>query len=205
MNNTDWGLIRSFLLVSRTGSLSAAARELGGSQPTLSRDIHNLEVQTGLNLFKRTTRGLVLTESGHALVAAASDMGESAELFSRLASGLSEELSGDVRISANEIVGVYLLPTAIAAFKKKHPNVNIEIVISNLSSSLSKREADIALRMFRPTQPDFVARRLPDLEIGLFAHADYLSEHGEPTTIEEVLSCTLIGFDENRDFINSAA
>ena len=108
-------------------------------------------------------------------------------------------------MSANEIVGVYLLPTAIAAFKKPHPKVNIEIVISNLSSSLSKREADIALRMFRPTQPDLVVRRLPDLEIGLFAHADYLREHGEPTTIEEILSCTLIGFDENRDFINNAA
>ncbi|MDA0822456.1 MAG: LysR family transcriptional regulator [Proteobacteria bacterium] len=205
MNNIDWALIRSFSIVARTGSLSGAARELGGSQPTLSRDIHNLEVQTGLNLFRRTTRGLILTDSGHALVTAASAMGESAELFSRLASGLSEELSGDVRVSANEIVGVYLLPNAIAAFKKLHPNVNIEIVISNLSSSLSKRDADIALRMFRPTQPDLVARRLPDLEIGLFAHTDYLREHDEPTTIEEVLSCTLIGFDENRDFINNAS
>jgi DNA-binding transcriptional LysR family regulator len=85
MNNVGWALIRSFLAVARSGSLSGAVRELGGSQPTSCRDIHKLEVQTGLNLFKRMTRGLVLTDSGHALVAAASDMGESAELFSRLA------------------------------------------------------------------------------------------------------------------------
>jgi len=205
MNNMNWGQIRSFLAVSRLGSLSAAARELGVSQPTLSREIQALETSTELNLFKRTTQGLQLTEAGRALVEAAGKMNDAADQFTRQASGLSVELSGDVRISVNEIVGVYLLPPAIAAFRAQHPGVHIEIVISNRASSLSKREADIALRMFRPTQPDLVVRRLPDMELGFYAHRDYIREFGEPSNIDEFKAHTIIGFDEEMDFINGAA
>lgn len=204
MHNLDWSLIRSFLAVSSTGSLSAAARELGVSQPTLSRAIQTLESSTGLNLFKRTTQGVTLTEAGHELVESAGRMNNAADQFQRQASGLSEELTGDVRISVNEIVGIYLLPPAIAAFREDHPGVHVEIVITNRASSLSKRDADIALRMFRPSQPDLVARRLPDLEMGFYAHEDYLKKHGRPTNVEEFLNQTIIGFDESMDFINGA-
>ncbi len=204
MNNINWGLIRSFLAVSRLGSLSAAARELGVSQPTLTREIQTLEKTTGLNLFKRTTKGLHLTDAGHSLVETAGKMNAAADQFIRQASGLSFELSGDVRISVNEIVGIYLLPPAIAAFRTRHPSVHIEIVISNRASSLSKREADIALRMFRPTQPDLVARRLPNIELGFYAHRNYIKKFGEPANIDEFKSHTIIGFDENMDFINGA-
>lgn len=202
MNSLDWGLIRSFLAVSRSGSLSAAARELGVSQPTLSREIQSLESSTGLSLFKRTTQGLSLTEQGQALVEAAGNMDEAADRFIRQASGMSVELEGDVRISVNEIVGIYLLPPAIAAFREQHPGVQIEIVITNRASSLSKRDADIALRMFRPSQPDLVARRLPDMDVGFYAHKDYLARHGEPTNMDEFLQHTILGFDEGMDFIN---
>lgn len=205
MNNMNWGQIRSFLAVSRLGSLSAAARQLGVSQPTLSREIQALETSTELNLFKRTTQGLQLTEAGSTLVDAAGKMNDAADQFARQASGLSVELSGDVRISVNEIVGIYLLPPAIAAFRAQHPGVHIEIVISNRASSLSKREADIALRMFRPTQPDLVARRLPDMELGFYAHRNYIKEFGEPTNIDDLKSHTIIGFDEEMDFIDGAA
>jgi DNA-binding transcriptional LysR family regulator len=205
MNSLEWGQIRSFLAVSRLGSLSAAARKLGVSQPTLSREIQALEHSTELNLFKRTTQGLHLTEAGHALVEAAGKMNAAADQFARQASGLSVELNGDVRIGVNEIVGVYLLPPAIAAFRALHPGVHIEIVISNRASSLSKREADIALRMFRPTQPDLVARRLPDMELGFYAHRDYIEEYGEPSNIDDLKTHTIIGFDEEMDFINGAA
>lgn len=205
MNNLDWDLVRSFLMVSRMGSLSAAARHLDVSQPTLSRDIQSLEAATQLNLFRRTTQGLQLTEAGQRLVDAASRMDEAADLFARQASGLSVELEGDVCISANEIVGIYLLPAVIAAFRQKHPAVHIEIVISNRASSLSKREADIALRMFQPTQPDLVARRLPDMELGFYAHRAYIDRNGEPTNIDDFRRHTIIGFDENMDFIQGAA
>jgi molybdate transport repressor ModE-like protein len=204
MNNIDWGLVRSFLAVSRHGSLSAAARELGVSQPTLSREIQALESTTGLNLFRRTTQGLSLTEQGQALVEAAGQMDEAADHFIRQASGLSAELEGDVRISANEIVGIYMLPPAIAAFREQHPGVQVEIVITNRASSLSKRDADIALRMFRPNQPDLVARRLTDLELGFYAHRDYIARHGQPTTFDEFKQHTILGFDEATDFIDGA-
>lgn len=204
MNNIDWGLIRSFLAVSRHGSLSAASRELGVSQPTLSREIQALESTTGLNLFRRTTQGLSLTEQGQTLVEAAGHMDEAADQFIRQAYGLSAELEGDVRISVNEIIGIYMLPPAIAAFREQHPGVQVEIVITNRASSLGKREADIALRMFRPDQPDLVARRLPDLEMGFYAHRDYVARHGKPTSFEEFKKHTILGFDEGMDFINGA-
>ncbi|WP_455210112.1 LysR family transcriptional regulator [Kaarinaea lacus] len=205
MNNLDWKLIHTFLAVARNGSLSAAARELGVSQPTLSRDIQALETTTELNLFKRTTQGLQLTEAGEQLVDAATRMDQAADMFARQASGMSLELRGTVRISANEIIGIYLLPAAIAAFREQHPGVQIEIVITNQASSLSKRDADIALRMFQPNQPDLVARRLPDMELGFYAHRDYVKKYGEPQNLEEFKQHTIIGFDENMEYIESAA
>ncbi len=205
MKRPDWNLIRAFLVVARTGSLSAAARELGVSQPTISREIQALETATGLNLFRRTTQGLVLTEQGQGLVDAAGQMDGAADRFSRQAAGMSVALEGDVRVSANELVGIYLLPPAIAAFRESHPGVHVEVAISNRASSLSKREADIALRMFRPTQPDLVARRLPDLELGFYAHRDYLARHGEPADLDSFRRHSIIGFDEATDFIDAAA
>ncbi len=200
-----WDLIRSFLAVSRLGSLSAAARELGVSQPTLTRDIQALEITTKLNLFQRTTKGLHLTDAGQSLVEAATRMDDAADLFARQVSGLSLELTGTVRLSANEIVGIHLIPPALAAFREQHPHVQIELVISNQVSSLSKREADIALRMFRPSQPDLVAKRLPDMPLGFYAHRDYLQRHGIPANIEDFKNHTIIGYDENREFIEGAA
>jgi DNA-binding transcriptional LysR family regulator len=205
MNNNDWEQIRAFLTVARLGSLSAAARELGVSQPTLTREIQALEASTDLNLFQRTTQGLNLTEAGQSLVEAASRMSEAADLFARQASGLSVELQGTVRVSANEIVGFYLLPPVLAAFRVQHPGVQVEIVISNRASSLNKREADIALRMFRPQQPDLVARRLPDLPLGFFAHREYLACRGTPRSFDDFKSHDVIGFDELTDFIDGAA
>ncbi|MEK6747934.1 MAG: LysR family transcriptional regulator [Pseudomonadota bacterium] len=205
MNSIDWGLIRAFLTVARAGSLSAAARELGESQPTLTRAIQALEAATKLNLFKRTTQGLQLTEQGQSLMDAAMRMEDGALAFVRQATGLAVEIAGEVRISANEIIGYYLLPSAIAALRKKYPGIQIEIVITNATSSLNKREADVALRMYQPTQPDLVARRLPDMALGFFAHKDYLRRHGKPKTFEELLKLDVIGMDQGRDFIDAAA
>lgn len=205
MNNLDWDLVRSFLAVARHGSLSAAARELGLSQPTLTREIQALESATRLNLFQRTTQGLKLTEAGQALVEAAGQMSEAADRFARQASGMSVELQGTVRVSANENVGFYLLPPALAVFRQTHPRVQVEVVISNRASNLSKREADIALRLFRPVQPDLVARRLPDLPLGFFAHRDYLARHGTPRDVADFQHHSVIGLDEATDFIEGAA
>ncbi len=204
MNNIPWNLIRSFLAVTEQGSLSAAARVLGVSQPTLSRDIQALESRAQLHLFKRSPQGLMLTEAGQALVESAAKMKEHADAFARQSQGQSTKLEGDICISASEIVGIFMLPAAISAFRQLHPAVNIDIVISNRVSNLNKREADIALRMFRPTQPDLVARRLPDLPLGFYAHRDYLERHGVPKTPEDLEQHHLIGFDQDMEFIDGA-
>ncbi len=204
MNDIDWGLIRSFIQTARDGSLSAAAKSLGVSQPTLSRNIQMLEQQTKLQLFQRSTKGLTLTEAGEKLIDAAKQMEDASDLFQRQTTGLSEELEGDIRISANEIVGIYLLPPALTSFRAKHPKVHIEIEITNQSTSLSKRDADIALRMYRPTQPDLVARRLPDLPLGFFASKNYIEQHGLPTSAEDFRKHHIIGFDKDMTFITAA-
>ena len=204
MNNISWDLIRSFRQTAKDGSLSKAAISLGVSQPTLSRNIQMLEHQTKLQLFQRTTKGLTLTEVGEQLLEAASNMEEASDLFLRQVSGFSEELEGDIRISANEIVGIYLLPPALSAFRAKHPKVHIELEITNQSTNLNKRDADIALRMYRPTQPDLVARRLDDLPLGFFASKNYIEDHGVPQSPEDFRQHTLIGFDRDTTFIDEA-
>ena len=204
MNNVPWGLIRSFLVVAREGSLSAAARALRVSQPTLSRDVQAIEAHTKLNLFKRSPQGLTLTDAGQALVESATKMDEFSTVFERQAAGLSTELKGDIRISANEIMGIFILPAVITQFRLEHPGVNVEIVITNQASSLSKREADIALRMFRPTQPDLVARRLPDMPLGFYAHEDYVRDYGIPVSIDEFKKHNIIGMDLGLEFIDGA-
>lgn len=203
MNNKslDWQQAHYFLAVVKAGSLSAAARNLKVSQPTLSRQILELEKSLRLQLFQRSSQGLRLTDAGHNLIEAAEQMEQASEQFLRQASGLSAELSGDLRISANEILGIYLLPPAIAAFTRLHPQVQIELVISNQISRLDKREADIALRMFQPTQVSLAARRIAHMELGFFAHRDYLTTQGEPHSLEEIKTHRIIGFDQHWEWM----
>jgi len=202
--NLNWEWIRCFYHATATGSLSAAARQLALSQPTLSRNIQALERAIQAQLFQRSTQGLKLTPAGQALWESANEMMGAADHFQRQASGLVEDLKGTVRISANEIVGIYLLPPALAAFRIQYPEIQIELLITNQASSLNKREADIALRMFRPQQNQLLARRLPDLPLGFFAHPDYLKRKGIPHSPEELLQHDLIGFDEDFQMIDAA-
>ena len=204
MNNIPWDLIRDFLAVAEHGSLSRAARQRAVSQPTLSRNIQAIETLTKLNLFQRSTQGLSLTEAGISLVAAAQQMEQGATRFTRLASGLSETLQGEIRISANDLVGTLLLPPALAAFRRKHPRLQIELVIDNHTTNISRRDADIALRMYRPTQPDLIARRLPDLAVGFFAHHDFIQRNGQPKDLVELFAMDVIGFDTLSDMLDGA-
>jgi len=200
----DWNLINAFLYVANTGSLSAAARLMGVSQPTISRQISQLEKDSGLNLFRRTSQGLEITEQGKELVDAAEAANQSIDVFQRQLSGHSESLKGDVRISVNDVVGTYLMPAAITALQNQYSDIQIELVISNQATSLSKRDADIALRMFRPTQPHLVARRLPNMALGFYAHERYLEKAGSPQKPEELLTHRIIGYDQDTSFIEGA-
>ena len=200
----NWQQVRYFLWVADSGSVLKAAQANGVSQPTLSRKIKELESELGYALFKRSTQGLELTLDGSKLLETARKMADAADQFSRLASTRDIELSGDIRVSANEIVAHYLLPQVLFEFNQLYPQIKLDIVVDNYATNLSKREADIAIRMFKPKQVDLVIRRLPSIELGFFAHQKYLDENSSPNTLQELIAHQLIGFDANLSFISEA-
>jgi DNA-binding transcriptional LysR family regulator len=192
----DWALLRVFLAVAHCGSLTGAAQELGSSQPTLSRQVSLLEAQVGNALFERTRRGLRLTEAGAALLAPAQRMQEHAREWSVAAAGRSTSLAGSVRITASEIVSAFVLPRVLCTLQQAHPEIQIELVASNTVENLLERDADIALRMLRPTQSALVARKLTELPLGLYAHRDYLAAHGKPS-VATMQQHRWIGYDRS--------
>jgi DNA-binding transcriptional LysR family regulator len=193
----DWTLIQSFLAVAETGSLSAAARRLRQSQPTLGRHIRLLEAQLRAELFRRVPRGLELTEAGAQLIAPARAMAEAAARLARLADGRDTALAGTVRITASTVVSHYLLPPVIARLRRAEPEIQIELAPSDTTENLLYREADIALRMYRPGQDEVIARHLADLPLGLYATPEYLDRAGRPGTLDEVLGLEMIGMDRS--------
>nr|WP_314857657.1 LysR family transcriptional regulator [uncultured Undibacterium sp.] len=174
-SQTDWNLIRSFVAVVEQGSLTRAATTMGLSQPTLSRQIAELEKTVGAPLFERVARGLQLTETGENLVEPARHMMAAARSLGIAAASHDTDLQGTVRITATEIVAAFVLPDLVRQLAIRHPEIQIEVVASNQISNLLEREADIAIRMVRPTQSALIARHLGNWPIGFYAHKDYLA------------------------------
>jgi DNA-binding transcriptional LysR family regulator len=201
----DWNLIRSFVAVAETGSLSAAARRIGVSQPTLGRHIAELEAALGVALFRRGRSGYDLTESGMALVERGRAVGEQAAAFARLAEGRTEAISGTVRITASEIIAAYVLPEMTARLAVAEPDIEVEIVASNRVENLLRRDADIAIRMTEPAQLDLVARRIADLPLVACAARSYLARKGRPERPEDLLDHELVGFDRGTELIEGFA
>lgn len=197
MENPDWSLIRSFLATARGGSLSAAARELGISQPSLGRHISLLETQLGAALFQRHASGQRLTELGHALMPLANSMEVAAKAIALTAASTSENLQGSVRITASRIVAHHYLPALIADLLTQEPGLQIDVVATDQSDNLLFHEADIALRMYRPTQPDIVTRHVTDFKLHLYASPAFLSAHREPQSLPDLLALPFVGFDRN--------
>ncbi|MDX5381675.1 MAG: LysR family transcriptional regulator [Rhodobacterales bacterium] len=197
IDRLDWSLIRAFLAVADTGSLSAAARRLGTSQPTLGRQIRQIELSLDLPLFLRRPRGLDLTESGAALLPHARRMGEAMNAFALTAAGQTEDLRGTVRLTASTVVAQYVLPPIIADIRRAEPLIQIELVASDSSDNLLFREADIAVRMYRSTQLDIITRHLGDLRLGVFATRGYLDRRGWPRQATDLMDHDLIGYDRN--------
>lgn len=190
-----WELYRSFLAVVREGSLSGAARQLGLTQPTVGRHVDALEAALGVGLFTRSQGGLAPTDAALALVPHAEAMSMAAEALQRTASGEAEEDRGTVRITASEIIGTEVLPPILTAFREKHPRIAIELVLSNRTDDLIRRDADIAVRMIRPTQTALIAKKVGVVQLGMHAHHRFIEAHGAPTTVEELTDYPIIGFD----------
>ena len=199
MSATDvsWELYRSFLAVARQGSLSGAARVLRLTQPTIGRHIDQLERMLGLPIFTRSPQGLTPTETARALIPIAQEMESAAEAMARTASAQAGETAGVVRITASEVVGVEVLPPILADLADAHPALAFELNLTNRTEDLLRRDADIAVRMVRPTQSGLVARRLGETMLGIYAHRRYLAGVAAPRTIAEVLALRMIGFDRD--------
>lgn len=197
MSELDWDLIRAVLAVADAGSLSAAARVLGQSQPTLGRQIKLAEAQLGQSLFDRHARGLALTAFGQSLLPAMRQMEAGARSLSLAAAGQDDTAAGVVRLTASKFVSAFLLPQVLTQLRRDQPEITVDLVPSDTTENLLFHEADLALRMYRPTQLEMVARHLGQLELGLFASEDYLARRGTPQSWEDFQTHDVLGYDRD--------
>ncbi len=193
----DWNKARAFLVTAEEGSLSAAARALGMAQPTLGRQVDGLEQELGIVLFERVGRGLTLTPSGLELLEHVREMGEAAGRVSLTALGQSQALEGTICISASETYAAVLLPPIIAKLRVIEPGIQVEIVVANHASDLRRREADIAIRNFRPTEPDLIAKKIGDADAVLYATPDYIEKIGNPTKPYDLRHADFVNMDHS--------
>ena len=198
----DWDLYRTFLAVLDEGSLSGAARRLALTQPTVGRHVEQLEADLATPLFTRSVAGLQPTETALALRPHAEAMAAAAEALARTASGEADAVRGVVRITAADIVGAEVLPPILTRFHEAHPDVAIELNLANRQEDLLRREADIAVRMVRPTQAALIARRVGAVQIKLYAHRRYLEAHGTPSSLAEAHHVG-IGYDRDLSMIRT--
>ncbi|WP_099591236.1 LysR family transcriptional regulator [Paramylibacter kogurei] len=197
----DWNRARAFLVTAEEGSYSAAARALNMAQPTLGRQVDALERELGVVLFQRIGRGLALTDAGLDLLEHARHMGDHANALALAAAGQSQTIAGTVRISASDVYAAHLLPAIIAKLRKTHPAINLEIIASTNTSDLRRREADIALRNFRPSEPDLIAKKIRDVPARLYATPKYLATIGDPKTPADLSRADFISIDASGMFM----
>lgn len=190
----DWNQARAFLATAETGSLSAAARALRQTQPTLGRQVAALEAALGVTLFQRAGRSLALTQSGLDLLEHFRSMGDAASRISLAASGQSQAIEGLVTITASDSASAFWLPRAIARIRKAAPGIEIELIASNDIRDLRRREADIAIRHVRPDQPELIARLVRAFTAHLCAAPDYLDLVGRPQTPAGLNAFDFVGF-----------
>ena len=189
--------MRAFLAVAETGSLSAAARALGQSQPTLGRHVRAAEAALGATLFVRVPGGLQLTDIGRSLLGPAREMAAASARLETLAAGRDMAVSGTVRITASVVVSHYLLPSIIAELREAEPAIEVELVPSDTTENLLFREADIAIRMFRPAQLDIVTRKIGDSPMALYASGGLLARFGQPADLDALTRLPFVGFDRS--------
>jgi DNA-binding transcriptional LysR family regulator len=201
----DWNLVNSFIAVASTGSLSAAARQLGSSQPTVGRHVAELERDLGIVLFRRGLGGYDLTEKGAELFTKAQIIGENMDRFALQATGAEEGLTGSIRISASEAMAAFVLPQMLARFATEEPGIEVELVASNQVDNLLRRDADIAIRMVTPLQEELIARKIGDVPLSACASKSYLDRRGVPSKPEDLLSHDLIGEDRGDNYIKGFA
>jgi DNA-binding transcriptional LysR family regulator len=200
MKTMDWNHVRAFHATAATGSLSAAARRLGLTQPTLSRQVLALEADLGVALFERRGRKLVLTQIGMDLLEHTRIMGDAADNVALAASGRIQEIGGRVSISVTDTYAAYILPGIIERIRSEAPQITVVIVASNELSDLHRREADIAVRHVRPDRPGLVGQHIRDTEAHFYASEDWVARNGLPNGPADLARAGLMGFDDGKRF-----
>ncbi len=198
----DWNHARAFFVVAEERSFSAAARALRLSQPTVGRQVAALEEELSIALFSRVGNALHLTEAGADLVEHVRAMSDAATRVSLVATGQSLALEGSVCITASELISAYLLPPIVGRLRAEHPSIEIESVASNAARDLRRREADIAIRNFKPAQPDLVARKIDDRVARPYATPGYLARLGHPRSLAELGDAEFFAFDRSDRMID---
>jgi DNA-binding transcriptional LysR family regulator len=201
--NIPWDYYRTALAVLEQGSLSGAARALGLTQPTVGRQIEALETALGSSLFVRSQSGLSPTTTALALQPYVESLHATESALLRSVSAEAGEVSGTVRITASEVMGVEILPAMLSVLRQPYPGLKIELQASNITSDLLGRDADIAVRMTQPMQEALIAKRIGTIRLGLFAHADYLHRCGTPKNLGDLSVHSLIGFDKELPYIRA--
>lgn len=197
----DWNRARAFLVTAEEGSLSAAARALGMAQPTLGRQVDALEEELGVILFERVGRGFTLTPSGLDLLEHVRSMGTAANLVSLSAAGNAQSIEGTVRVTASEAHAAILLPPILARLRVSHPGIHLEIIASSESSDLLRREADIAIRNYQPTEPDLIAKKVRDIPARLYATPKLIRQIGKPKLPYDLKDAPFINIDQTGAFV----
>ncbi|WP_377191341.1 LysR family transcriptional regulator [Ruegeria meonggei] len=201
LGDFDWNHIRSFLATAETGSLSAAARQLGQTQPTLSRQIAALEADLGVMLFERVGRALEITQAGMELLDHTRTMGDAANRIALAASGQATSVEGRVRITASDVMSAYILPDVLHMVRAQAPRLQIDVIASNDIRDLMRREADIAIRHVRPDQPDLIAKLVQEASGHFYATTDYLNRAGRPKSKRALSQHEFISFGDTDQMI----
>jgi DNA-binding transcriptional LysR family regulator len=196
MSRIDWNRARAFLATAETGSLSAAARQLGLTQPTLSRQVAALEDELAVTLFERVGKKLVLTETGASLVEHVRAMGEAATAMGFAASGRAQAIEGRVSISATDAYAAYILPDIVVRIRREAPQITLVIISCNSLSDLRRREADIAIRHVRPDADELVGKLVRESSARFYASQDWVAHNGRPKSAADIAPYDLIGYEE---------
>lgn len=188
----DWGAYRYFLAVADSGSLSAAARALNVSQPTVGRQVQVLEQALDVRLFDRRPDGYEITDAGQRILELVRDMEGAAQAIERQVSGENGRLSGKVRIAVAEGLGTFWLPEQVRRLAERFPDIDVELAIGASTVDLARHEADIAIRIGDPRDDSLIGRCVTSVSFGIFAANDYLERRGEPRTLDDLAAHDII-------------
>ena len=197
----DWNQARAFLATAEEGSLSAAARALGQTQPTLGRQIAALEGALGVVLFERIGKTLKLTPAGSRLLVHIRVMYDAANKVSLAAIGEVQSIDGTIRITASDVYSFYLLPPFLKLLRQAAPLLKVELIAVNDIRDLQIHEADIAIRHIRPQQPELIAKLFGESTAHFYASKFYLDQMGRPQRLRDLQGHDFVGVGDNERLV----